>query len=69
MTPEAKRFAERVRARRITQYWSVRDLARHADVHYNYLARIERGEQVPSIDIASKIARAFKVRLGELLDP
>ncbi len=67
--PEAKRFADRVRAQRITRSWSMRDLASHAGIHENYVAMIEKGKQVPSLDVAARIARAFKVRLGELLDP
>jgi transcriptional regulator with XRE-family HTH domain len=68
MTPEARRFAERMKAKRITLYWSLHDLSRHAGVHNRYLGRLERGVQVPSLDVAAKIARALKVKLGELTD-
>jgi transcriptional regulator with XRE-family HTH domain len=68
MTPEVKRFAERMRAHRISGYWSMRDLARHAGLHYNYVARIEHGEQVPSLEVAARIARALKIKLGALTD-
>jgi transcriptional regulator with XRE-family HTH domain len=69
MSPEAKRFANRMRAKRIAQYWSLRDLGRHAGVHHNYLGRVERGEAVPTLDAAAKIARAFRAKLGEMIDP
>jgi transcriptional regulator with XRE-family HTH domain len=68
MTPEVKRFAVQMKARRVSAYWSLRDLSRHAHVHDRYLARIERGEQVPTLEVAAKIARALKVKLGELTD-
>ena len=69
MSPETRRFAERVRAHRIAVYWSLRDLGQHAHLHPNHIAKIERQEVDPSLTVAGKIARAFKVRLGELLDP
>ena len=38
-----------------------------AGIHVNYFARIERGEENPSIDIIEKISRALKVKSSEIL--
>jgi transcriptional regulator with XRE-family HTH domain len=43
------------------------DVAEKAEIHVNYFARIERGEENPSIDIVEKIAKALKVKSSEIL--
>jgi transcriptional regulator with XRE-family HTH domain len=43
------------------------EVAGKADIHVNYFARIERGEENPSIDIIEKIAKALKVKSSEIL--
>ncbi len=43
------------------------DVAEKAGIHVNYFARIERGEENPSIDIIEKIAKALKVKSSEIL--
>jgi transcriptional regulator with XRE-family HTH domain len=42
-------------------------LAAHAGVHDNLIGRYERGEAIPSIEIAGKIAEALKVSLDYLV--
>ena len=42
-------------------------LAERADIHPNYVGRIERGECAPTIEILLKIAGALNVRLYKLL--
>lgn len=41
-------------------------LAERADIHPNYVGRIERGECAPTIEILLKIADALDVRLYKL---
>ena len=43
------------------------EVAQKANIHVNYFARIERGEENPSIDIIEKIAKALKVKSSEIL--
>lgn len=43
------------------------DVAGKAGIHVNYYARIERGEENPSIEIVEKIAKALKVKSSEIL--
>jgi transcriptional regulator with XRE-family HTH domain len=42
-------------------------LAIKAGIHINVIGRYERGEAVPSIEIAAKIAEALKVSLDYLV--
>ncbi len=38
-----------------------------AGIHVNYFARVERGEQTPSVEVLEEIAKAVKVRAADLL--
>jgi len=38
-------------------------VAKKAQIHVNYYARIERGEVVPRWDIVSKVAKALSIKL------
>jgi transcriptional regulator with XRE-family HTH domain len=59
-------FGKRVRLLRHTHEMTQEDLAEYADVHRTYISAIERGEQSVSIDNAAKLAKAFKISLGDL---
>ena len=39
------------------------EVAEKAGIHYNYYARIERGEANPRVDIVDAIAKALKIKL------
>ncbi len=43
------------------------EVATKADVNVNYYARIERGEENPSLDILQRIIKALKVKSSEIL--
>lgn len=43
------------------------ELSKKIDIHSVQLSRYERGQSVPSIDIASKIADALEVSIDELV--
>lgn len=42
-------------------------LAEKADIHPNYVGRIERGECTPTITILVKIAKALNLRVYKLI--
>jgi transcriptional regulator with XRE-family HTH domain len=42
-------------------------VAEKADIHVNYYARIERGEENPSFEVLEKIAKALRVKSSEIL--
>jgi transcriptional regulator with XRE-family HTH domain len=42
-------------------------LAEKADLHPNYMGRVERGEEHVSLAALRRIARALKVRVAELV--
>jgi transcriptional regulator with XRE-family HTH domain len=44
-----------------------KQLAKKANIHANYFARVERGEVNPSIDILESIAKALKVKSSTIL--
>lgn len=55
----AKILKKARKAAKLTQV----QVAKKADIHVNYYARIERGEVNPTIDILDNIAKALKIEL------
>jgi len=43
------------------------EVAQHADVHVNYYARIERGEENPSFEKLQSIMKVLKIKSLDLL--
>ena len=39
------------------------EVAEKACIHFNYYARVERGEVTPRVDIVENIARALKIEV------
>ncbi len=39
------------------------EVAERAGIHFNYYARVERGEVTPRVDIVEQIAKALKISL------
>ncbi len=62
-----KEIGEKIKKARLKTNLTQADVAEKADIHVNYFARIERGEENPSIDIIEKIAKALKVKSSEIL--
>jgi transcriptional regulator with XRE-family HTH domain len=48
--------------------WSQEDLADEAGLHRTYVSGIERRVRNPTILIIERLAKAFKVKVGELFD-
>ena len=67
MTPDLKRFGQRVRELRIAAGLSQEELAERAGLHRTYIGGIERGERNVGVLNLLQLARALKVRPGELL--
>src|SRR5258708_4588468 len=63
----AGRIGAAVRERRLTQRWSLGDLARASGLSKTILARIERGEGNPSVETLWRVSQALGVPLGRLL--
>jgi transcriptional regulator with XRE-family HTH domain len=61
-------FGTRVRALRQKRRWSLEALSQASGVSRSMLSEIERGEASPTLALALAIARAFGVRLGDLVE-
>jgi transcriptional regulator with XRE-family HTH domain len=62
----AQQFGKRIRRARETRGMTQSELADAADVGANYVPRLERGEMVPSVEAAWRLARALGVSLDDL---
>jgi transcriptional regulator with XRE-family HTH domain len=58
----------RIRQMRITRKWSLESLANASGVSRSMLSQIERNEANPTLAVTMRIARAFSVTLGDLVD-
>ena len=66
--PPLQRMASRIQKLRGAQGWSQVELAARAGISREYLARLETGRQDPRVSILAKIAKALKVKVGDLVD-
>jgi transcriptional regulator with XRE-family HTH domain len=66
MTP-IKRTAMRLRARREELGMSQAELAKLAGISREYLGRLERARQDPTLGTLEKLAKALKVKVAELV--
>jgi transcriptional regulator with XRE-family HTH domain len=62
-----KAFGKRVRELRRDRGWTQERLAEAADLHENYVSRLETGEQEPGLFVVLRVCRAFEITPGELL--
>ena len=60
-------FGPLVKKRRLTKKLSQEALAEKADVHPTYIGLLERGQRVPGIDVAERIANALDIKLSLLI--
>ena len=63
-----ERLAQNVKRLRQERGWSQEDLAAEAKLHRNQIGYIEQAERNIGIEAVEKLATAFGVPLGELLD-
>ena len=58
----------RLKALRADRGLSQRALAKKAGISREYLARLETGQHDPPLSTVTKLAKALKVKVGELLE-
>jgi transcriptional regulator with XRE-family HTH domain len=68
MIPTLKRLIMRLKQLRAAQDMSQADLADKSGVSREYIARLETGHHDPSLSTLVKLAKALKVKPGELLE-
>ncbi len=61
-------FGQRVREFRKSRGWTQEELAEAADLHENYVSRLETGEQEPGLFVILRLARALAVAPSALVD-
>lgn len=62
------KFGEKVKDLRISKGYSQEKLAELSDLDRTYIPGIESGKRNVSLVVIEKIAKAFKIRLSELLN-
>jgi len=62
-----KRFAVRLKRLRADSKMSQAELAKASGVSREYIARLELGQQDPTLGTIQKLAKALKVTVGELV--
>lgn len=64
-----KLFGQRLRAERHARGLTLEDVGEKADIAWNYVAQVERGERNIGIDNMAALADALDVDLAKLLLP
>ena len=68
MGSEDKKLAKILKDAREKAGLTQAEVAEKAGIHFNYYARVERGEVTPRVDIVENLARALKINLRLPLD-
>lgn len=63
-----KVFGERIQSLRKKNGWSQEELADKSGFHRTYIGMVERGERNPSLINLEKFAKAFDIKLSQLLN-
>lgn len=63
-----QKIGRNVKRQRIERGLSQQALADKVQIHRVYLAKIEGAVQAPSLEILEKLAKALKVKPGDLLE-
>ena len=66
--PMVSDLGARIREMRAQRKWSLDSLAQASDVSRSMLSQIERDQANPTLGVAIRIARAFGMSLGELVE-
>lgn len=61
------KFGQNIKKVRLKAKLTQKQVADKADIHVNYFARIERGEENLTFEVLEKIVRALKVKSSEIL--
>ncbi|MDM8520924.1 helix-turn-helix transcriptional regulator [Anaerolineales bacterium HSG6] len=62
------RFGEKVKKLRIERGLTLRKMGEATGLHWGHISKIEKGQRIPSVLIALKIARFFEVTVDDLAD-
>lgn len=62
-----REFSKKVRQIRLSKKMSQGDVAKILGVHRTYISEIERGKINPSLITLEKVAKAFKVKVDDLI--
>jgi transcriptional regulator with XRE-family HTH domain len=60
-------FGPLVKKHRLAKKLSQEELAEKADVHPTYIGLLERGQRIPGIDVAERLAKAFGIKFSQLV--
>lgn len=64
-----QRFGEKLHQLRKQRGMTIRSLTHELGLtHHSYIARIEKGEAKPSLELVGKVARLFNVSFDQLMD-
>ena len=63
-----ERLGRNMRRLRQERDWSQEDLAHEAGLHRTYVSDLERVARNPTITVVDRLAQAFGVPIGQLLD-
>lgn len=66
--PTRRRFTVRLKALRAKRGMSQEALAKRAGISRGYLLRLEAGRQDPTLSTMTKLAKALKVKVAELVE-
>lgn len=64
----ADKFGKKLKELRLRKKFTQEDIAYKAEVTVYYISKIERGFANPSLETLSKIAKAFGIKLSDLLE-
>lgn len=67
-TPLAQVLCDKVKGLRKNKGWTLESLAHISGVSRSMLSQIERGKANPTLAVACRIAQAFSISVGELVD-
>lgn len=66
MNPKSK-TRKSLKAARLKVELTQKDLAKQIGVHVNYYARVERGEEDPSLEVLKKLTKILKIKSSDIL--
>lgn len=61
-----KKLGERIRQLRKFNDWTLEELGSRANMEYQYIGAIERGEKNPTLDFIEKIATGLEIEVYQL---
>ncbi len=67
VTKERERLGEAIKQRRIVLGLSQEEFAEKIDCHRNFIGRIERGEQNPTVDTLVRLAKGLRCKVLDII--